>query len=287
MLKLKRELQFIINVSKNNLPIKCSRKFTSGVAYTKHITVIKINKSNIIFNKNFNKRRSKILIAIHSHISLFYQRYVFRNIYKLYKDITLLFFVALDFNKNMNNLVYKESKIYKDIVIFNFYGNYNSLYFLTYNFLKWVKKYYYLYDVIVKQDTDTFINVKIMRSILDNLYTNRSFVMGYIWKYKNKNLRYPSGMSYVFLSKSINELTINIDEVFNNITYGYAEDKFFGILSRSGGFIFIDVKESYNYTSYLEIPNYLFDIKKVYMIHWLRISEIAYFHLKCNNRIHF
>lgn len=209
---LYKELSAINNVYKANLPIILSRNNTS-------ITIYKKNKINIITNlthkffNNFIKRKRKILIAVHSHNSLFYHRYVFRKVYRRYKDIQLLFFMGLDYNNSINNLVYEEMKIYRDIVIFDFYCNYHNLHYQTYKFLLWIKDYKHLYKVIIKQDTDTFINIHLLNLVINDLiYKNNSFVFGRIWYYNDIKRKYPSGMSYIFLSKSINKLLCNIDK---------------------------------------------------------------------------
>lgn len=276
--QLSQELVAINRIYKANLPIINSRNFTSSTKYNILKMKKKKNLSNTIFI-NFCKRKNKILIAIHSHVILFYERYVFRKIYKRYTNITILFFMGIDYNNTINNLVFKEMKEYRDIILFDIYCDYSDLHLQTYKFLYWIKKYKYLYDVIIKQDTDTFININILKLILqDLLYKNITFVMGRIWYYNDNTRKYPSGMAYIFLSKSIDLLMINIDRVFCTLRKGYPEDIFFGILARKANFSFIDSYKTYNYTTYLFIPNYIFDANTIFMIHWLRISEIAFLH---------
>lgn len=170
-------------------------------------------------------------------------------------------------------------KKYIDIILFNFYSNYNSLHLLTYYFLKWVYKYRSLYEIIVKQDTDTFLNIINLKLILTKIPHNATFVLGHIWFYNNKYIRYPSGMAYAFLSKSINRIILPLDDIINKVKDGYPEDKLFGLLARKAGLFIIDSYISYKYNSYLKLPNIFINITNVYMIHWLRISEIAYLHL--------
>lgn len=159
---INKEVWLIYSNYKKYKSIRFSRKFLSLTQYDKK------RKNNVVYKKKckviskFKRIKRKILIAVHSHISLFYQRHVFRKIYKYYKNIQLLFFVGLDYNQSINIMAYKEMNLYKDIVLFNFYSSYYNLQYFTYNFLIWVKAYKYLYDIIIKQDTDTFLNLNLL-----------------------------------------------------------------------------------------------------------------------------
>lgn len=139
-LRIKKELSIINRVIKNNLSILYSRSIISEVSYIKNKSFISIYNKTAKYNIDFKKRKAKYLVGIQCHISFFYERYVLRRIYQLYNDVQLLFFMALDFNKTLNSMLFREMKIYRDIVLFRFYSNYYTLHYLTYNFLKWVKK---------------------------------------------------------------------------------------------------------------------------------------------------
>lgn len=104
--KIKHELTYIINTTYYNMTIIDSRILTSDIKYAKTIKTKKIHKKSATYNNDFKKHKSKILIAIHSHISLFYHRFVFRNIYKLCSDIQVLFFIALDTIQTEKSILY-------------------------------------------------------------------------------------------------------------------------------------------------------------------------------------
>lgn len=217
---------------------------------------------------------------MHSHISLFYHRFIFRRIYGLYKDIHLLFFIGLDENQTINKELHREMKEYKDIVLFNFVCNYFKLCMLTYNFLLWIKEYQQFYDTIIKLDTDTFLNIKLVKIILNRmLKLNKTFVLGKIWHINNKSNMYPSGMPYAFSSKSINILVANLEEKINKIKCSFEEDMLFGHLARESNFTFFDSFLYFNYISFKQIPNNKFNLNETYMIHKLRVSEIAFLNL--------
>lgn len=277
--KIEKELYFIKRIYKANIPIKYSRKYTSNTKYEKTKDIYKQENNTIKIISRYIKRRRKILLAIHSHISLFYHRYVFRKIYKNYNEVELIFFIGLDNNKSLNNLLFKEMIKNKDIVIFNFLCEYHNLHYLTYYFLTWIEKHKYLYEIIIKQDTDTFLNIELVKYITTNkTISNSSYVLGKIWFYHNKNRTYPSGMSYIFQSKSISKLLHNTFDDFSKLKYGYPEDQFFGYLARKANLIFYDSYIDFKYISYLQLPNFVFDCHNVFMIHSLRISEIAFLH---------
>lgn len=84
-------------------------------------------------------KNKRILLAVYSQVSLFYQRYVIRKIYKIYKDIQLLLFIGLDYNNTTNSIIKEEMNLYRDIILFDFYTTYNNLQYFTYNFILWVK----------------------------------------------------------------------------------------------------------------------------------------------------
>lgn len=167
--------------------------------------------------------------------------------------------------------------IYKDIILLEFYNDYKNLHYLTYNFILWVKKYKHLYDIIIKQDTDAFLNINLLQKILSNKIRNESnFVLGHIWNYKDKENQYAIGPSYIFSSKSIDKLTLNIEKIYRKLFYGYAEDKFFGYLARQANFTFYDIFYNFHFKSFLDMPYKIIDINNTFMIHRLRICEIAY-----------
>lgn len=171
-------------------------------------------------------------------------------------------------------------KEYKDIVLFNFVCNYFKLCMLTYNFLLWIKEYQQFYDTIIKLDTDTFLNIKLVKIILNRiLKLNKTLVLGKIWHINNKSNMYPSGMSYAFSSKSINILVADLEEKINKIKCSFEEDMLFGHLARESNFTFFDSFLSFNYISYKQIPNNKFNLNETYMIHKLRVSEIAFLNL--------
>lgn len=275
--RINEELHILSYNFKINKTIKFIRKYLSVTNYDK-----KKKKNNKISNKsckvlsNFKIKYKKILIAIHSHISLFYQRHVLRKIYKIYKNIQLLFFIGLDYNITLNLIVKEEMNIYKDIILFNFYSNYYNLEYLTFNFILWLKRYYYLYDIIIKQDTDTFLNIILLEKVIKRIASNTNYVIGYIWYYKNLKKQFPSGMCYIFSSNSVIKLAENIDKLYNKNNYGSAEDVFFGDLSREANFIFYDTFYDFHYKSFLQIPENITDMNNIFMIHSLRISEIAF-----------
>lgn len=45
-------------------------------------------------------------------------------------------------------------------------------------------------------------------------------------------------MSYIFLSQTVNELAENIERKYNIVNYGFAEDLFFGYLTREANLTF-------------------------------------------------
>lgn len=276
--RLKKELRIINSYFKNNQSIKLSRKFISLTYYNKN------NRNNKVYEKRckiistFQITHKKILIAVHSHISLFYQRFVFRKTYKKYKNIQLLFFIGLDFNQTNQLFLKEEIKIYNDIVLFNFCSNYKNLQYLTYNFILWIKEYKYLYDIIIKQDTDTFLNINLLQNIIfSKIYNKTDYVLGFIWYFNINSKQYPSGMSYIFPSQSIDKLTNNIEKKYKKFMYGYPEDKFFGYLARQANFTFYDSYHNFSFKCCLQIPDKMVEINHILMIHGLRISEIAFF----------
>lgn len=287
--KLLFELSTINSCCSNNVPIKCSRSLT----FVNNNIKKRINsnsKKYYSFNRtsyfhSFIIRKANILIALHSHISLFYHRYVFRRIYKYYNDVQLLFFIGLDKNDTLNSMLYEEMKRYKDIILFDFYCDYYKLCMLTYNFLEWIIKYQHFYNVIIKHDTDTFLNIVLVKSTLRKLlrFNISFFVLGKIWHFDDEKRKYPSGMAYIFSSKSINQLMRNIDKNLHNLKCSFEEDMMFGFLSRKANFTFLDSYISFNYSSYTYIPKYKFNINNTFMIHALRIAEIAFLHMLIRN----
>lgn len=275
---------FVINSFYNsNKSIKLCRKFLTFTHYNKSKNIENIYKKECKVISKFNKYNRKILVAVHSHISLFYQRHVLRKIYKIYKNIQLLFFVGLDYNRTLNTILKEEISTYNDIILFEFYSNYKNLQYLTYNFVLWVKKYRYLYNIIIKQDTDTFLNVFLLEKILLNMKNKTNYVIGHIWHYKRKGREFPSGMAYIFPSQSVEKLTENIQQKYLKFVYGYPEDKLFGYLAREANFTFYDSYHDFNYRCFLQIPTNIMNINNIFMIHSLRISEIAFLNYVVSN----
>lgn len=265
---------------KTNKSIKSSRNYTTITVYNKNKINKLLYKKKCKVKSNFKEQHKEILIAIHCYHSLFYQRYVFRKIYRKYKNIQLLFFVGLDYNDTINHLVYEEMLLHKDIILFEFYNDYKNLHYLTFNFILWVKKYKYLYDVIVKEDTDTFLNIKLLQKILIEKIKNQTkYVLGYIWNINNKLTKYAIGMCYIFSSQSVNKLTENIENKFYKYVNGIAEDKLFGYLANEANFTFYDSYRTFKYKSLLQPPDNAIDLSEILMIHRLRIAEIAFLNL--------
>lgn len=281
--RINKELLNINSFYKNNKSIKLCRKYITSTHYDKYIDnkTVYLKQCKVI--SKFKRTFKRILVACHSHISLFYHRHVIRKMYKYFDDIQILFFIGLDHNNQINLMLKEEMDAYRDVILFNFYSNYNNLIYLTYNFILWVKRYKYLYDIIIKQDTDTFLNVILLQKIINTKIKNDSYyVMGYIWHFNNKEKQFPSGMCYIFSSQSVDRLTKNIDDkyirVINRI-HGSAEDVFFGYLAKEAKLSFYDLYYTFHFKSFFHIPDYYIDINNVFMIHDLRVAEIAFFML--------
>lgn len=169
---INKELRIIYSNYKKYKSIRFSRKFLTNTIYDKKKRIKVAFKTNCKVISKIKIASKRILIAVHSHISLFYQRYVFRKIYKFYKNIHLLFFVGLDYNQTIYSILKQEMNLYNDIVLFNFYSNYYNLQYFTYNFILWVKRHKNLYKIIIKQDTDTFLNINLLNRIIENNINN-------------------------------------------------------------------------------------------------------------------
>lgn len=285
---INKELYIIYSYYKTNKSIKLSRNFSSLTKYDKHKKNKKVYNYKCKVTSKYIKIHKKILVAIHSHVSLFYQRYVIRKTYKIYNNIQLLFFIGLDFNETINQILNEEMILYKDIILFNFYSDYKNLHYLTYNFILWAKENKDLFDIIIKQDIDVFLNLHLLQNIITNNLKNETYyVLGYIWNYKNKKKEYAIGMSYIFSSKSLDKLTNNIERKYSKFKYGIAEDKFVGYLAREANFTFYDSYNNFYYKSFLQIPDNIDDINNILMIHDLRISEIAFLNYITTNSTNF
>lgn len=282
--KIEKELSIISSYYHTNKSIKLSRVYTSPTKYDKKETYanMKYDKSKIL--SKYRLKRAKILIAVHSHISLFYHRHVFRKIYRYYNNIHLLFFIGLNYNNKFYSLLNEEINMNNDIVAFNCMCNYNNLQYLTYNFILWAKKYKFMYDIIIKQDTDTFLNINLLQIIIEKkLLYKTNYIFGRIWNFKNKKNEYPSGMCYLFSSESLEKLSYHINKKYSQVNFGFAEDKFIGYLAREANFSFYDLYYSFNFKYYLQLPDNLIFINNTLLIHSLRISEIAFLYYLNSN----
>lgn len=105
-----------------------------------------------------------------------------------------------------------------------------------------------VYRIIIKQDTDAYLNIYLVEAALKKLLQLKiPFVLGKIWCIKNERKRYPSGMSYIFSAKSINRIIKSVNRNIYKIKNSFEEDMLFGALLREANFSFFDSFISFNY----------------------------------------
>lgn len=216
------------------------------------------------------------LIVIIVEPRMFYERVIFRSIYKKYLDIVFVFCMGVSNRKRINKKIEKEIKKYNDIIQFNFSASYYSLILQTYNILLWCSKLKIRYKWLIKHDSDTFFNVKILEYIQNN--NNNHTIEKSIWGYilNEYNLSFPSGMGYIIPYSRIADIIIASASYVNQDCYGPAEDVFIGNLANISNIEMYDIRLSHKIIG--EGGCLINNLNDFIMIHRLTPNEIFYLH---------
>lgn len=202
---------------------------------------------------------------------MYYERNIFRYIYNRYKYVSYVFCMGKSDNITINNRVYHEIKKYNDIIQFYYLASYFSLILQTYNFLLWSSRINIKYKWLIKHDSDTFFNIKIIEELQRNIdKSKQKCIFGYVLKY------FPSGMGYIIPYEAINKLLKSSSYYLNRDCYGNPEDVFIGNLAKKANISMYDVRE-FNKTVG-EGSLYLDNIDNIIMIHRLKPNEIFFLH---------
>lgn len=242
---------------------------------------IKRRKSNerVLLLKEYNYNRNDYpiiknciyLITIITQPNMYYERRVFRKIYKRYDYVSYLFVMGKSNSTYINKKVSNEIKKHRDIIQFYFLASYFTLILQTYNLLLYLSKIKIHFNWLVKHDTDTFFNIK----NLYNLHSiNNSGYSQYIWGYIVEY--FPSGMGYVIPHIKIKDLIKESTKDINHNCYGSAEDVYIGKLAKRCKIFLFDVRKLNK--SIGEGNCYIDLVDKYIMIHRLKPTEIYFLH---------
>lgn len=283
-------------VRKNNIPNNfvnlCNRelyKIKECFKLTKRVTCSR--NSNKLYKKRRRSRQYRLilreydynhiyypilksciyLISIISEPEMFYERNVFRKIYKKYNYVSFVFVMGKSNISSINAEIIKEIIIHRDILQFHFLSSYFSLILQTYNILLYTLQIHTHFNWLIKHDTDTFFNINSLYILHNNNYFNNSH---YIWGYILNN--FPSGMGYVIPFERIRALVkaSNID--INQDCYGPAEDVYIGKLARRCNISLFDIRKLNK--SIGEGSCLINTVQKYIMIHRLKPLEIYFLH---------
>lgn len=118
-----------------------------------------INTNIRIEPLNQCKNDIELILAIISPSESFLERYTYRKIYCNYSFIQTFFFTTTSKESNINRLIKEENDYYRDIIQFDFVGEY---YLLPYNMigsLRWVNIHCKNYKYVVEHQIDIFLNI--------------------------------------------------------------------------------------------------------------------------------
>lgn len=212
------------------------------------------------------------LITIITEPDMFFERKVFRKIYRKYNYVSFVFVMGRSNLSCINEKIVKEINTYKDIIQFTYLASYFTLILQTYNILLWSFNLTTHFKWLIKHDTDTFFNIKTLYN-LQSEYNNKYTLD--IWGYVVK--KFPSGMGYVIPKKSI-KILINATKIdlYHNL-YGVGEDVYIGKLAYRSNINLFDIRRL-NKSIGKEGNCIINFIDNYIMIHRLKPIEIYFLH---------
>lgn len=254
---------------------------------------------NKISDKKLNKcKRNEIILAIHSRSNEYLVRMTYRKIYsRISKRICIIYFTSKSIDDKINDNNIKEERQYKDLIIFDFIGNYftGSLQ-LSLSFY-WINLNCKNYKYILYHQSDVYINYK---KVLEYIDMNKPNLTGDIlfnhYVIRNKRDIYYIPSSYY--NKSILPpyprgpfFIINRNVTITIIKYFLSQDK---ILWVDDIFTGLAINNSYNMNSIRKYCHYYNSNKRfIYnkimknkiFIHGLTYGELLYIDSQKNKKL--
>lgn len=237
--------------------------------------------------KSCNKRDILIVVGIGTGAEYFYERYVYRLYYRRFNYINYYFFMGLSENNTINNKIYEENKVYKDMIIFSFLSSYFNLTSQVICTLNWISSNCNSYKWYIHHTSDSYINIKKIYKYLIH-YKECNCVIGYIKENvpvdQNRNSvfyipyhvinikvypKFPNGPGYFLHKNAINEICQNIEKSTPKI---WMDDVFIGLVISHTHISVISLNEYFHMNGkirYEEVNNY-------FLIHNLSPSEIFF-----------
>ncbi|XP_030062653.1 beta-1,3-galactosyltransferase 2-like [Microcaecilia unicolor] len=181
--------------------------------------------------------------------------------------IVRLFMLGIS-NQAKTKSLFKESKLYHDIIQQNFLDTYKNLTLKTMMGMNWVSTYCPNASYVMKTDSDMFVNTEhlIKRFLKPSLPAKRNYFTGFILKnhvpHRDKNskwyvppniyphTRYPSfcsGTGYLFST----DLAAKIFSAYLKTTYLFLEDVFVGICLKRKGIEIVQPPKAYLFNNHM------------------------------------
>lgn len=230
----------------------------------------------------------ELILAITGSPTEFYQRYVYRKIYRKFKNVKVFFFCGSSANSTINTMVDAESAFHEDTIRLDVLSTYHNTTVQFIGAIRWVNQYCKNYKYVVYHQTDIFINLPyyFRKYSNDKTHTCLCYLTIGAHAFRNKASKwyiseeaypfeifppYPQGPCIFFsenttkaIVKSSNYMnyTLVIDDVYAGLLLNYAN------LSKSL------TQVAYNVLIYPKIPN---NFSKVFWIHSIKPDLIYYY----------
>lgn len=203
-----------------------------------------------------------LLVGILTRPEQLYERIITRKIVKNYKFIKHFFITGLHEDRIISSRLYKENKIFKDILIFNILSSYYNCSAIMICFYIYLEKHCKNVAWIAKLDIDTYINITTIYNLTKKCNKNISVIgsinvnprlkcnansIWYVGCGKKSGINsitppYPYGPAFVFRLSSLpciksyvnrNNKIIWIEDAFFGILMGYCKLKYLDIQDKA------------------------------------------------------